>query len=305
MRFTIAIPTYNRIKLIGRTLKSLEDQTYKDFEVIIVDDGSTDGTESFISEYSNTSDLQIRYFWKENGGKQTALNLAIKKAEGEFFLILDSDDWLLPHALKTLSESWDKIPQEKREGFSGVMARAKEHHGPLIGKPFPSDPFISSYVDFHFISGIRIGPFKDCLDFIRTDLIRKYQYPEIKETRFVPEAYITDQIGMNHKLYCISDVLEIKEYQEAGITKNIDAYKVKNAHGMIAYYEILLRKVFPNAKDSVPLSSKIYIWYRYLEFMALTGQKVSRDDMNILGWSVMGVSPLIAVLHKVRKRVRS
>ncbi|MBO1266319.1 glycosyltransferase family 2 protein [Proteiniclasticum sp. SCR006] len=302
MRFTIAIPTYNRRNLIERTLQSLEKQTYKDFEVIIADDGSTDDTESFIKDYSHTSDMKIRYFWKENGGKHTALNLAIEKAEGELFLIVDSDDWMLPHGLETLNQTWEGIPEEDRMSFSGVMARAKEPDGTFIGKPFPADPFISSYVDFHFISGISKGPYKDCVDFIRTDLIRKYRYPELKEAKFVPEAYITDQIGMNHKLFCISDVVEIKEYQEEGITKNIDAFKTKNAHGMIAYYGILLREVFPKSEEIVPLASKIYIWYRYLEFRMLTGQKIDPEEMNLLGWSVKALSPLIGRLHRARKK---
>ena len=304
MRFTIAIPTFNRRILIERTLKSLEEQTFTDFEVVIIDDGSTDDTESFINEYISRSDMKIRYFRKGNGGKHTALNLAIEKAEGEFFLILDSDDWMLPHGLETLSESWDRIPEERRMEFSGVMARAKEPDGTFIGKDFPEDPFISSYIDFHFISGIKEGPYKDCVDFIRTDLIKRYRYPEIQETRFVPEAYITDQIGMEHRLYCISDIVEIKEYQDAGITKNIDAYKLKNVHGMIAYYEILLREVFPKANESVPITSKTYIWYRYIQSMSVAGKTVNRKDMNFLGWSVKIVWPLIGVFHSLRKRSR-
>lgn len=301
MRFTIAIPTYNRKELISRTLKSLEDQTYKDFEVIIIDDGSTDGTEKYIREYAEASDLHIRYYKQANGGKHMALNHAIEKAEGDFFLILDSDDWMLPEGLQILSENWDKIPKEKQKDFSGVMARATEPDGTFIGKPFPRDPYISSYVDFHFISGIRLGPFKDCVDFIRTDLIKKYRFPDVKEAKFVPEAYITDQIGMNHKLYCISDVVEIKEYQEEGITKNIDGYKVKNAQGMIAYYEILLKEVFPKAKENVPLQSKVYIWYRYLEFMSLLKLKVDKKDMTLLGRSVSIARPVIDRLYRMRK----
>ncbi|WP_312654125.1 glycosyltransferase family A protein [Proteiniclasticum sp.] len=301
MRFTIAIPTYNRKDLISRTLKSLEDQTFTDFEVVIIDDGSTDGTEEYIKTYMEESEMEIRYFKQSNGGKHMALNHAIEKAQGDFFLILDSDDWMLPEGLMVLSENWNKIPEERQKDFSGVMARAKEPNGNFIGKPFPEDPFISSYVDFHFISGIKIGPFKDCVDFIRTDLIKKYRFPEVKEAKFVPEAYITDQIGMNHKLYCISDVVEIKEYQEEGITKNIDGYKMKNAHGMIAYYEILLKEVFPNAEDKVPVASKVYIWYRYLEFMSLLKLEVDRKDMTLLGRSVKMVRPVIDRLYKMRK----
>lgn len=305
MRFSVAVTTYNRKKLLKRTLDSLETQSYKDFEVLIIDDGSSDGTDAFIEEFKKTSEMNIRYFYKENGGKPSALNVAIEEARGEFFLILDSDDWMLPEGLWTLQKAWDYIPKESRTNYSGVMARATGPDGVLIGKPFPKDPFISSYVDFHFISGIKEGPYEDCVDFIRTDLIKKYRYPEIEGTKFVPEAFITDQIGMKHHLYCISDVVEIKEYQKEGITQNIDEYKKINVKGMLVYYEILLNKVFPHAMEKVPISSKVYIWYRYLTYSKFAGKKVPKRQMNPLGKIVnMGI-PIIDVAYKMRKKIRA
>lgn len=304
MVFTIAVPTYNRKELLKRTLKSLEEQTFRDFEVLLIDDGSTDGTKEFISDYVKTSALPLRYLYKENGGKHTALNLAIEEGKGELFLILDSDDWFLPHALEKLYETWLSIPMEERNAYSGVMGRAVNEDGALIGKPFPEDPYITSYVDFHFISGIKKGPFKDCVDFIRMDLLKQYRYPEPEGAKFVPEAYITDQIGAKYKLFGISDVLEIKEYQEEGITKNIDAYKLKNAKGMVLYYEVLLKKVFKESSESVPLPSRIYIWMRYLEYKKLLGEKVQGSDLPLLGKMVKVLKPVALGAYQMKKKLK-
>ena len=96
--FSICIPSYNRAYTLNRCLDSLISQTYKNFEVLFIDDGSTDNTEKIVNEYCNK--LNIRYFKKTNGGKHTALNFGIKNAcNTELFMILDSDDWLKPEAL--------------------------------------------------------------------------------------------------------------------------------------------------------------------------------------------------------------
>ena len=97
MLITVFTPTYNRAKLLPRLYKSLQEQTNKDFEWVIVDDGSTDNTKEVIDNIitQQENDFPIRYFYKENGGKHTAINQGAKEAKGELFFIADSDDVLL------------------------------------------------------------------------------------------------------------------------------------------------------------------------------------------------------------------
>ena len=83
MKFTVFTPTFNRKELLRKLYSSLQNQTYGDFEWLIVDDGSTDGTEDRVKEFINEKKLDIRYFHKENGGKQRAYNFGVEKAEGE------------------------------------------------------------------------------------------------------------------------------------------------------------------------------------------------------------------------------
>ncbi len=94
---SIVIPTYNRRKLIGRSIKSVLDQTYRDFELIIVDDASTDNTEEIVSSFN---DERIRYVrHEENKGEAAARNTGVKAARGDYIAYQDSDDEWFPEKL--------------------------------------------------------------------------------------------------------------------------------------------------------------------------------------------------------------
>lgn len=87
-KVSVIIPSYNRADLITETVNSVLAQTYKDFELIIVDDGSTDATLTVLKTYGDA----IHYIKKENGGQGSARNVGIKAASGEYIAFLDSDD---------------------------------------------------------------------------------------------------------------------------------------------------------------------------------------------------------------------
>jgi glycosyltransferase involved in cell wall biosynthesis len=98
---SIIIPTYNRAHLVGRAIQSILDQTYKDFELIIVDDGSTDNTENIIREFQK-KDKRIKYIChKKNRGGSAARNTGVKNSSGYFLSFLDSDDQWLANKLRT------------------------------------------------------------------------------------------------------------------------------------------------------------------------------------------------------------
>ncbi|HLF46453.1 MAG TPA: glycosyltransferase family A protein [Chitinophagaceae bacterium] len=105
--FSVIIPTYNRAHLITETIDSILDQTYPYFEILIIDDGSTDNTKQIIeSGYSN--EKKIIYFYKQNEERGAARNFGLKQAKGDYTVFLDSDDLMLSPYLETL----DKIITE-------------------------------------------------------------------------------------------------------------------------------------------------------------------------------------------------
>lgn len=105
---SIVVPTYNRKDYLRICLKSLLDQSYPNCEIVVMDDGSTDGSDVMIQ-----SDFpQIRYFRQENAGTAAAKNHAVQKASGEYIVFLDSDDVFLPHAVESL---YKMLPADQPE----------------------------------------------------------------------------------------------------------------------------------------------------------------------------------------------
>ena len=96
--FSIVIPTYNRAHLIAKTLRSILNQTYSNFEIIIVDDGSKDNTQEVVATFT---DKRIQYYRKENGERAAARNYGVQKAKGDYINFFDSDDLMYPHHLQT------------------------------------------------------------------------------------------------------------------------------------------------------------------------------------------------------------
>lgn len=94
-KVSVIIPTYNRQQLIGRAIRSVLNQTFQDFEIVVIDDGSTDGTKDFITAYKD----KVKYFYQEHKGISTARNRGIVESKGEYVAFLDSDDEWVPEKL--------------------------------------------------------------------------------------------------------------------------------------------------------------------------------------------------------------
>lgn len=100
---SVLLPVFNGGKLITSTLKSLEDQTFRDFQVIIIDDGSTDNTREICADFCRNDDKFI-YFWQKNGGVSAARNAGLKMATGKYVTYVDADDWVEADTLQSLVE---------------------------------------------------------------------------------------------------------------------------------------------------------------------------------------------------------
>lgn len=106
-RVSVVIPTYNSAAFLGETVESILAQNYRDFEVIVVDDGSTDDTVTVLAPYKN----RISYYYQENQGESVARNWAVNLAQGEYIAFLDSDDLWLPSKLERQITEMDRFPQ--------------------------------------------------------------------------------------------------------------------------------------------------------------------------------------------------
>lgn len=145
MKLTILTPTYNRGGELSQLYDSLKNQTCKDFEWVIVDDGSKDNTHEVVKAWLSDSDFPIRYFFKENGGKHTALNYAVKIIESELTFIVDSDDTLTADAVETVLRYHRRYEDEKN--ICGYAFLRAYPDGNVNGKEFVPNERVASYTE--------------------------------------------------------------------------------------------------------------------------------------------------------------
>ncbi|WOE39090.1 glycosyltransferase family 2 protein [Acinetobacter sp. SAAs474] len=122
---TVYIPTYNRLELLKRAVKSVQEQTYTNLEIIIVDDCSTDGTQEYLIQLAS-QDQRIRYFFKEkNSGACVSRNIAIKNATGEFITGLDDDDYFLKNRIKEFILAWGNKKETTKVLYSLYLRKTE------------------------------------------------------------------------------------------------------------------------------------------------------------------------------------
>jgi GalNAc5-diNAcBac-PP-undecaprenol beta-1,3-glucosyltransferase len=129
--FSVIIPTYNRAQLITETIDTILQQTYPHFEVIIVDDGSTDNTGQIITARYG-SDSRVRYFYKENEERGAARNYGMKKAKGDYAIIFDSDDWMHSNHLSVLEKNISAAGKKREINFIAAKYQLREDNGKMI-----------------------------------------------------------------------------------------------------------------------------------------------------------------------------
>ena len=135
--FTVFTPSFNSRETLPRVYESLRAQTYDKFEWLVVNDGSTDGTEALVEKWQGRAAFPIRYFSQENRGKHRSFNRAVTEAKGALFICLDADDECVPDALEKCRGFWESIPKQDRNDFSGVTVHCTDASGKIVGKAFP------------------------------------------------------------------------------------------------------------------------------------------------------------------------
>ena len=222
-KLSIITPTYNRAHTLPRCFKSLLRQTCRDFEWIVVDDGSTDDTQSVITGFE-TELFPVTKILKENGGKHTALNAAHPHIHGDYVLILDSDDYLTETAVEEVLSAWERYKDAENIGIVTFL-RGDTNHRPLCeAEAYETPSEILRHNRRPVISS-------DCCEVIRASLFRQYPFPVFPGERFVSECALWNRVGQHHKCVYIDSVIYICEYLEGGLTKSGRSMRIRNPLG--------------------------------------------------------------------------
>lgn len=241
-----------------RLYESLCSQTNKDFEWLVVDDGSTDGTEEYVNsilELAKELKIYIHYVKQENGGKHRAYNLALQEARGELFFCVDSDDWLPVEAVERILNASQRIIQ--RTDVIGIVGYKTLESGNLICDCFPTNLQFSNFTE------LRRRNIKGEYSIIfKTDIARNYLFPTVEGETFMPESVVYDNIDKNYKYFYIKEVLTICEYQPDGLSGNPYQLMIYNPGGYKIFYSQRI-----NSSDTLKERILAIIHYHAFSYM--------------------------------------
>lgn len=214
-KITVFTPTYNRDYLLPRLYNSLQNQTVKDFEWLVIDDGSSDTTKKIVSEWIEKDEIKIRYFYKENGGLHTAYNKAIENLETELAVCIDSDDYMPCDGIEKILTFWGKNKSNKYAGILGYDFVAGTNQ-PLGGE-------LPDIKDLHIVDlANKYNHHRDVKVVHRSSLLKEvYPMPSFaKEKNFNP-IYLFLKIDMKYPLLLLRENLCFVDYQPNGMSANI------------------------------------------------------------------------------------
>lgn len=248
---TIFTPTYNRCKLIDNLYQSLLAQTVKNFEWLVIDDGSTDDTEKYFSELtSKHQPFPIRYLKQVNGGKHRAINHGVLIAKGELFFIVDSDDYLTENAIEKINQWTTSLDNShKWAGISGLKGFSKDS---IVGQHNEY-----SYVDAKNNERRKCNLLGDKAEIYFTDVLKKYPFPEIPGENFISEEIVWNAIARDgYYLRWFNEIIYICNYLEGGLSKDNTKDK-NNPQGRLLWAKGQL-ETFPNSLRERFLAIGIY-----------------------------------------------
>lgn len=278
MNITVCTPTFNRANLLEKLYVSLKKQNFKSFEWLIVDDGSSDNTEEVVNNFIREDLINIRYIKKKNGGKHTALNVGIDKAQGELFWIVDSDDYIVEDALKYIWNKWNEI--ENKNEFAGLSGLRGYTDGSIIGTKGDNEYIDTDALSYRYKYRI-LG---DKAEVYRTDILRKFKFPEFKGERYVTEAVVWNRIANeNLKLRFFNKVTYICEYLEGGLTNTSDKNIMESWKGTTLYYKELLSYKQVPLKDKILNGARAYLHYCYEKGIGFKGiLNITKNPIHII-----------------------
>ncbi|NHN27437.1 glycosyltransferase family 2 protein [Flavobacterium jejuense] len=241
MKFSIITITHNRANLIGETIESVLSQTYKNFELLIIDDGSTDNTEEVVTRYIKNNIGQITYLKNERIGIPSKLrNIGLQQAKGDIITILDSDDLWTEDKLK---EVFTVFSENKKIHF---MIHNLVHFTDVMK---PTKPFYEIKKDFHSFILKKI-----IVSEILAFPIFSFKKSLLEEIGFFDEAIMEGQhdyylrVASKYKIFYLDKVLTLMRRHENNLTKNFDI--IHSLDAIISYEKM---------REIDPKNTKLYL----------------------------------------------
>lgn len=259
---TIFTPTYNRAYLLSESYATLKNQTCKDFEWLIVDDGSVDNTEELVQQWVDEKEIDITYIKTENRGKPSATNTSIEKCTSDLWVCVDSDDHLAEDAVEKILSDYEIIKEDRN--CNGIISNMYDYDGNVLGgREFPSRYTYIKYQDIRYKEKINA----DLMRIYKTSVLKKYRYPIISGEKFIGESYVYEQIGTMY--YIDRNKLYYAKYREDGLTANYLRLHVDSPKG----YKLLKEQVMIKPKP---------LWHQFRGAIMYVAACMLCEEKNIV-----------------------
>lgn len=236
---TILTPVYNRKARIKDLFKSLTRQTNNDFQWLVIDDGSNDGTSSWFADLSLEKEkFHVDYYYKENGGKHTALNFSHPYIKGKYVVVVDSDDILIPTAVDEIIKYWNKYQNKSLRIGSIIFQKGDRKNGKAFDKTIHGE-----YVTT-ISKEINRGIEGDHCETFRSELFKSHQFPVYKGERFAAEGAMWYKITQGWHVMYVDKVIYLAEYLKGGLTLSGRKLRIRNPQGSRWHAKIFLQPSF-------------------------------------------------------------
>lgn len=290
-KITVFTPTYNRAYIIETLYRSLQRQSYADFEWLVVDDGSSDETEELFARWSKEENpFPIRYCKQENGGKCRAINRGLELAQGELFFTVDSDDYLTDDALEKVARWESELPKDQKYcGFAGNLGTASDVTPNTF---FDGDYFDGTALDrYGVVDGERASVFY-------TEIHRRYLYPDFPGEKFMTEAVTWNRMANDgYKMRFYNDIIWIYEYKEDGLTRSGYDLFLNNPQGTGVFFREKAKFLH------YPPGTMIGMWYGFTcDAMDRCSNAQIAEYIGMPRWLVAPMKGLHNLIQLVRKK---
>ena len=310
LRYSIIVPAYNSAAFIEKGIKSVLEQTYGDFELLLVDDGSEDSTLALCNEYAD-KDKRVHVFHQKNGGHTSARNLGLKNSRGKYVLFLDSDDWLDNDVLEVCSSEIDaynpdvivySICQHKGEtseilrnhienGFYSIKGKDKFVLENLLMSPDGTYAFPKS------LSG----------KIFKREKILNYQL-NIPEEVLIGEdgASFVGTVLNSDTVSVVSRVCYNAFVRNNSVSRTYDKLTIQRCMALLKYYQTILdtndKQIFQQFERFVV--AQVYTAVQFVTFSDCERSRLKKEFRNIMTYDFVKSAIKNAKFSKSGKKIK-
>lgn len=236
---TIITITYNRVSTLPKLYKSLQVQNNKNFKWLIVDDGSSDGTEEYIRYLKSLkNEFCIQYIKRPNIGKYKEMNFILPKIDTKLLFFLDSDDCMVKNGVEKIEDTYYKCYGNVEIG-SFIFERA-ESDGIT-----PMNRIYNEFIDRRYYYMVRNHITGDYSDVFTTDTIRRFRFPEFPEEKFMTEGPLYYEFSKRYYSVFIPQIIQVGSYIDEGLTSHMRLNQIRNFLGTMYETELYLNNDTP------------------------------------------------------------